>query len=403
MQTIPPAAPARLRAAVLDLSYSALRAFGIVDGIAGRLLHKPAGDPALLGLLYATLENLRKGFIDSHTVVDQAVRAAERLSLGHAKGLVNAVLRNYLRQREAIDRALAGTEVGRHQHPQWWIDLVRAAYPAAWEGVLAAGNAPPPMSLRINRRRTSVEDYLELLHRAELDARRTGPVALTLNRPVSVSLLPGFADGLVSVQDVGAQAAAALLDLAPGQRVMDACAAPGGKTGHILEQADVALTAVDNQAERARRIEANLVRLGLNAKLVIGDCAQPEAWWDGKPFDRILADVPCTGSGVVRRHPDMKWLRRPADLGTYGRIQAGLLDSLWKLLAPGGKLLYVTCSVFPSENNQRIDAFLLSHSDATRTALLDPLGELSFNDSITGQLLPTDHHDGFYFALLCKR
>jgi 16S rRNA (cytosine967-C5)-methyltransferase len=278
-------------------------------------------------------------------------------------------------------------------HPHWWIDSVRKAYPKAWEDVLTAGNQHPPMGLRINRRRIGTDDYLARLKSEGMEARKVGASALVLEKPVAVDRLPGFASGDVSVQDAGAQRAACYLDLANGHRVLDACAAPGGKTGHILELADVDLLALDSDAGRCERIRQNLSRLALDATIRTGDCAVPSEWWDGRAFDRILADVPCTASGIARRHPDIKWLRRPGDSAGFAQTQVRILGALWQVLAPGGKLLYVTCSVFPEENDTVVEAFCALHPEATRLALP---GEAS------SQLLPSADNDGFFFALIQK-
>jgi 16S rRNA (cytosine967-C5)-methyltransferase len=250
------------------------------------------------------------------------------------------------------------------------------------------------MTLRVNLRRTSVEQYAHRLEAAGLAARVVGEAALLLERPVPVERLPGFGEGDVSVQDAGAQRAAALLDLAPGQRVLDACAAPGGKSAHILERADVALTALDIDAARAQRIERNLQRLALRATVLAADCTRPQSWWDGAPFERILADVPCSASGVARRHPDLKWLRRAGDIAAFSARQGAILEALWQLLAPGGKLLYVTCSVFPQENQERVQSFLAVAERARAMPL--PQGERA-------QWLPGPEHDGFYYALIEKQ
>jgi 16S rRNA (cytosine967-C5)-methyltransferase len=258
-----------------------------------------------------------------------------------------------------------------------------------------AGNRHPPMTLRANQRRISASEYLALLEQHHLSAKIIYPDALQLDKPVSVDRLPGFHDGLVSVQDAGAQIAARLLDVHDGMRVLDACAAPGGKTSHILEMAKVELLALDKDEKRLERVAENLQRLGLTAKLVAGDAADPDSWWDGKVFQRILADVPCSASGVVRRHPDIKWLRRRADIPGFAVQQLGILSSLWRLIEQDGKLLYATCSVFQQENEQVIATFLAQQPDALRLPVMLP-------ENSEGQLLPNDQHDGFFYALLQK-
>jgi 16S rRNA (cytosine967-C5)-methyltransferase len=326
------------------------------------------------------------------TVVDQAVTAAASdPSIAHAKGMVNAVLRRFLREREVLLQQVMKDPVALWNYPAWWIDAMKAAYPAAWQAILQAGNGAPPLTLRVNRRQTSVADYLRTLTRRAMPAQQIGPDAVRLVQPVPVSQIPGFAEGLVSVQDAAAQLAAPLLDVQDGMRVLDACAAPGGKTGHILELAAVDLIALDSDARRLPRIGENLLRLGLNATLTVGDAAG-RGWWTGKPFDRILADVPCTASGIVRRHPDIRWLRRKGDTAQLATLSAKILDNLWQMLGPNGKLLFVTCSLWPQESEAQAAAFAV-RNQATRLAA-------------PGQLLPTSNaesdHDGLFFALFQK-
>lgn len=396
-----PALTPQQRAAIQDLSFGALRFYGRYAAILDLLLQKPLTDEAVRCLLLVALHQLENRKTPSPTVVDQAVKAAQAINKPWAKGLVNAVLRNFLRRRDALLAQADGAgEVALYSHPQWWIDKLREQYPLDWQDILAANNRHPPMTLRVNRRKTSPAAYAEQLHSLGMEAELVGEAALLLHRPVNVGRLPGFADGLVSVQDAGAQWAAPLLDAADGMRVLDACAAPGGKSAHLLELSDVALTALDNDPARLEKVADNLKRLGLAAQCVCGDASDPAAWWDSQPFDRnqfhrILADVPCSASGVVRRHPDIKWLRRESDIATFAAQQHKILEALWHLLARGGKLLYATCSVFAEENQRQIETFLSLHADARRL----PLAVAEMHD---GQLLPNDHHDGFYYALLVK-
>ena len=382
------------RAALIDLTHGTLRRFGRVQAIARALSRRGRGDPLVEALLWCALYALESGRYADYTVVDQAVKACALLSRPSAKGFVNAVLRGYLRGRGALEARVAADPEARFQHPLWWIEMLRAAEPARWEDVLAAGNSHPPMCLRVNVRRSSVDAYRARLRAVGIAARSLGEAALLLERPVPAASLPGFAEGEVSVQDAGAQRAAVYLDLADGQRVLDACAAPGGKSAHILERAAVELLALDADEARCARLTRHLARLGLAARVRCADCRAAGAWWDGKPFDRILADVPCTSSGVVRRHPDIKWLRRARDVSAFAAAQAEILDALWRALGPDGKLLYVTCSVFPQENEELVAAFVARTSVAERLAL--PGGA-------PAQLLPGPNHDGFYFALLRKR
>jgi 16S rRNA (cytosine967-C5)-methyltransferase len=385
--------PAPLAAAAQDLSYGALRAYGMVDALLERLLDKPVADASLRGLLLAALSELMARPEAAHAIVHQAVEAAAELGRPRAKGLVNAVLRNYQRRAAALIAEVESVDSGRFRHPRWWIELLKAAYPQRWPEILLAGNDHPPMSLRVNRRRASVEAYLRKLRQAGIAARTVGEQAIQLKMPRRVEHLPGFASGEVSVQDAGAQRAALLLDVAAGMRVLDACAAPGGKTGHILELADCELLAVDIDRSRADRVAQNLARLGLSARVVIGDCREPQTFSRPEEFDRILLDAPCSASGVARRHPDSKWLRRPEDIPAFVQVQAAMLDALWRALKPGGKLLYATCSVFPAENGDQVSAFLARHGDAE---VVDLPGLPD------GQIVPGPESDGFFYALLRK-
>lgn len=386
-------APAQ-RAALQDLSYGTLRFCGQLREVLNQLLHKPLSDERLRFLLLVALYQLEYGKSAQHAVVDHAVRAAQTLN-PRVSGLANAVLRNFLRNRVSLLERSARSPEGKYSYPQWWMDELQAQYGERSTAILEAGNTRPPMTLRINRRRGTTDQYAALLAQQEIEARRVEPDALQLDKPVAVDRLPGFLDGLVSVQDAGAQYAARLLDLHDGLRVLDACSAPGGKTAHILECADVEMVAVDKDEQRLKRVAENLQRLQLKAQLLAGDASQPEAWWNGKPFQRILADVPCSASGVVRRHPDIKWLRRPEDIAGFAAQQLAILRALWRLLAQDGKLLYATCSVFRQENEQVVSEFMAQQPDARRLPITLP-------DQSKGQLLPDDQHDGFFYALLHK-
>ncbi|WIM04714.1 MAG: 16S rRNA (cytosine(967)-C(5))-methyltransferase RsmB [Candidatus Nitricoxidivorans perseverans] len=383
------------RPAAMDLAYTTLRDFGRGDFLLGRLVERPPGSPEVRALLLVALARLERRPEDAHTIVDQAVRAAGRLEGGRYRGFANAVLRNFLRRRDALLAAADADDVANLRHPRWWLDRLRAQYPADWRGIALAGNMRPPMALRVNPRRADIEGCLAELAAAGIAARALDGAAILLERPIPVDRLPGFAEGRVSVQDQGAQRAAALLDAKDGMRVLDACAAPGGKTAHILERADAELLALEADADRAGRIHENLARLGLSAQVRVADCRNLAAWWDGRPFDRILADAPCSASGVARRHPDIKWLRRPGDIAGFARVQAEILDALWQTLAPGGRMLYATCSLFAGENGDRIAGFMARHADAGRA----PTG----GENNEWQLTPDAEHDGFYYALLEKR
>jgi 16S rRNA (cytosine967-C5)-methyltransferase len=380
------------RGALQDVVYGSLRQLGRLDAWLDALLERPMTDPQLGWLLRVALYQLAYTRAPAHAVVHNAVTAAGQ---GWRRGLANAVLRNFQRRRAELDRIADEQPTARWSHPGWWIAKVQAEHPAHWQDILQASLLHPPFTLRVNSRRGDVASYLRRLNEAGLPARQTGPDAITLDKAVPVHTLPGFDAGDVSVQDAGAQWAAHLLDAQTGERVLDACAAPGGKTGHILERADVMLTALDVDATRLARVQENLDRLALRATLIEGDAGEPDTWWDGKPFDRILADVPCSASGVVRRNPDIKWLRRPDDIAQFAAQQAVMLERLWPLLAPGGTLLYATCSIFNRENDGQVQAFLARHAqDAERCPLTETLSN--------GSLLPDAEHDGFFYALLRK-
>jgi 16S rRNA (cytosine967-C5)-methyltransferase len=386
------------RGAIQDIAYRSMRQLGRSETLLGMMTSKAPEPPMLGGLLCAALALLDPPAgttppYEAFTVVDQAVNAAaSHPDFAHAKAMVNAVLRRFLRERDTLVAQALNQPLARWNYPQWWIDSTRAAYPNDWEGILAAGNQHPPLTLRVNRRRVDVDSYLKTLEEAGLAATRVGPSAVRLAQAVNVGQIPGFHEGLVSVQDAGAQLAAPLLDLQDGMRVLDACAAPGGKSGHILETAGVDLTSVDADPQRLARVGDNLARLGLQATLVPAE-AQEAGWWDGRAFDRILADVPCTASGIVRRHPDIRWLRRKSDTLQLATLSSKILDNLWQMLLPDGKLLFVTCSLWPQESEAQAAAFAARH-DAIR---LDA----------PGQLLPASgagqDHDGLFYALFQKK
>ncbi|MDQ6683948.1 MAG: 16S rRNA (cytosine(967)-C(5))-methyltransferase RsmB, partial [Pseudomonadota bacterium] len=395
------------------LAFHTLRRLGSAEVVLRLLAPRPPAPPvaALLHVALALLwHDDQEARYPEHTLVDQAVAAA-RQHAAHAAAFVNALLRRFLRERAAISARAEAEPLARFNHPPWWIDQVRADWPDCWQAVLAMANRQPPLTLRVNLRRGSVAAYLQRLAAVGLAARPDADVegAILLERPVPVQQLPGFVEGAVSVQDASAQRAAPLLlgpGLPAGARVLDACAAPGGKTAHLLELADLELLALDIDAGRLARVEQNLQRLGLTATLRAGDALEPGQWWDGRPFAAILLDAPCTGSGVVRRHPDIRWLRRASDIEALGRRQAGLLDALWPTLSVGGRLLYCTCSLFHAEGQAQIDAFLQRRQDAV----------VASSPASPGQLLPLSDNrgeppavasstaaDAFFFTLLEKR
>ena len=384
--------PEKTRGAVRDLAWSTLRDYGRGDAVLRQLLHTP---PALVihALLLVALRRLEQRPEQAHTTVDQVVQATA-VAMPGLKGMVNGVLRNALRQRAQWPLWIEADEEARHAHPRWWIERVRVDHPERWQALLDAGNQRSPMALRVNRRRTNVEAVLAELAADDIPARALGTDTILLQHPVAVARLPAYAEGRVSVQDAGAQRAAVLLASQAGDRVLDACAAPGGKAAHLLEMADIDLLALELDPQRAQRIGRNLTRLGLQARVQVADCSDPAQWWDGRPFDRILADVPCSASGAVRRHPDIKWLRRDEDIAAFALQQRRILDALWHTLAAGGTMLYVTCSVFAQENAAQVSSFLRRHADAEIVPI---------EASPDCQLLPDVDHDGFYFARLRKK
>lgn len=383
------AVPETDRPAVQEMTYSFLRAYGWADAVLAKLLQKPLQDAWVQALLGLALFRLHHQHDKAHALVSQAVDAAAAHAEGRFKGLVNGVLRNFQRQSAELSKAVAEDEVVQWAHPRWWLRQVQYDHRRNWQAILRAGNARPPMALRVNLRKTTVSDWLAQATTAGLAVEAGEGACVLLKAPVRVGQLPGFYEGLVSVQDPGAQQAAALLNPASGMRVLDACAAPGGKTAHLLEQTDLMLTALDVSADRCQRIHENLARLGLQATVKAADCRALDDWWDGQAFDAILADVPCTASGVVRRHPDSKWLRQQADIGRFARTQREILDTLTRTLRPGGKMLYATCSVFREENQQQIANYLTRHPEM---ALLQET-----------QILPDPVRDGFYYALLMRQ
>ncbi|MCX7210099.1 MAG: 16S rRNA (cytosine(967)-C(5))-methyltransferase RsmB [Burkholderiales bacterium] len=382
------------RGAIQDLAYRSMRNWGAAQQCLAALMPQPPQQARLKTLLCCALSLLSDPtpIYAPHTIVDQAVTAASQdQELAKAKGLVNAVLRRFLRERDQLLTDLSQHLSSRWNYPDWWIQKMQRDWPHDWEHILTAGNQPPPLTLRVNRRKVTTEAYLQLLQEQAMQATIVGPYAIRLQQALPVTRIPSFLDGLVSVQDAAAQLAAPLCDIADGMHVLDACAAPGGKTGHLLECADIQLLALDHDAKRLQRIKENLTRLQLQAKLITGD-ASNQLWWDGQLFDRILADVPCTASGIVRRHPDIRWLRRPEDSRQLARLAARILDNLWQMLKPEGKLLFVTCSLWPEESTLQAQSFEQKHGAIRLPA--------------PGQMLPMaqaeQDQDGLFYALFQK-
>ena len=399
------------RAAIHSISFDTLRHYGLLAAQLDLLLTQPINDPPVRHLLLVALSQLQFSKAAPHAIVDHAVSAAEAIGFGRAKPLLNAVLRNYLRAPEKFARERLTSQEAQFDFPRWWIERVKKEHPAHWQSVLLSARSHPPMCLRVNAKRIAPVEYVALLAKHGLAAQHVFGQAVMLEKPLGVNELPGFRDGQVSVQDAGAQLAAALLAPVAGTRVLDACAAPGGKTGHLLEMMDAKpvldLLAIDSDRRRLTRVSDNLVRLGLKANLKTADAAKPDEWWDGQPFDRILLDVPCSGSGVARRHPDIKWIRRETDIFALARQQARLLAVLWNCLGNGGRLLYATCSIFRAENQDIIEQFLRKTPNARQLnfAHMLPTGadhQAAIPNLADGQLLPNDVHDGFFYALLEK-
>ena len=382
-------AAGRRRALVQELAYGTLRHWGELDALVRRLASKPFSDPLLGPLTAVALYQLDHTRAPAFAIVDRAVAAAAELARPAAKGVVNAMLRRYLREREALRAAVRSDPVARYSYPAWWIARIEAQYGDLAPALLDAGNERPPLALRVNRRAGTRDALLARFAAADIAATSAGASGIVVETPRPVPSLPGYEDGAFSVQDLGAQLAAPLLDVAAG----------------LLELADVLLTALDSDESRLPRLEANLARLRLGGTVTVraGDASRPAGWWDGRPFDRIIADVPCTASGVIRRHPDGKWLRREADLPAFVRTQRRILDALWPLLAPGGRLLYATCSLFAEENDEQAAAFVARNPDALRETI-------SFDPAVAargGQLLPSPpgavhNQDAFFYALFRK-
>ena len=394
------------RALLQELSYGTLRWYPQLDGVAQLLLRKPfkRKDGDVFALLLVGLYQLMHLRVAPHAAVSLSVSAVDDLGKSWAKGLVNAVLRGYQRDPALLARACTapGAQLA---HPDWLLAAFKRDWPDHWQAIAQANNARPPMTLRVNQGRVERDAYLAQLEQKSLLARVSdfAPDALTLDQPIDVLHLPEFARGWVSVQDAAAQLAAQLLDAKAGERVLDACAAPGGKSAHILERqpALAELVAVDRDAQRMRRVSENLQRLELQARCIVADAVATADWWDGRPFDRILLDAPCTATGVIRRHPDIKVLRRDADVAGLVAQQARLLHALWPLLQEGGTLVYATCSVLREENELQMQNFLNAHVHAQEISVDAAWGHAC---AVGRQILPGEADmDGFYYAILRKQ
>jgi 16S rRNA (cytosine967-C5)-methyltransferase len=402
--------PADLRPGVQSLSFQVWRNLGRATALRQLLAPRkpaPAAD-ALLCSALALLWDDSNAHYDAFTLVNQTVEAAKHTkALEKQANFINACLRRFLREKVDLISITDKDPQARWNHPQWWIDLLKKDHPEHWESILAAANQHAPMTLRVNVRQSSVPAYLAQLSHADVAGRAVGSAGIELVRAVPVQNLPGFLEGRVSVQDAAAQLAAPLLLSVARQgailRILDACAAPGGKTGHLLELRDAEVLALEVDPQRSERISATLLRLGLQATVQTADAARPDTWWDGKLFDAILLDAPCTASGIVRRHPDVRWLRRETDIAQLAALQKKMLQKLWPLLASGGSLLYCTCSVFREEGSAQVQTFLAHNTDAR---LLPSPGHLIPQNGTKAEHTPDNQsidHDGFFYALLQKQ
>ncbi|HUO81612.1 MAG TPA: 16S rRNA (cytosine(967)-C(5))-methyltransferase RsmB [Gammaproteobacteria bacterium] len=408
-RALPAAAPDTDRALLRMLCYGTLRWYPRLEALLDGLLERPARDADIRALMLVGLYQLTDTDVAAHAAVAETVEAARHLGNPRAAGLVNAVLRRFQRERTEQLGRIEAMETARFAHPAWLIERIRGDWPDDWQAVLAAGNRPPPMWLRVNRRLSDAAAYLGELASCGYDAVpcTLAPEALRLVQPLPVQVLPGFEAGRVSVQDAGAQLACDVVEARDGMRVLDACAAPGGKACHLLERNPgiAELVAVDRSAARLERLAQNLARLGLAATLRVADAVQTSKWWDGAAFDRILLDVPCSATGVIRRHPDIKLLRRPADIARFAERQRGLLDALWPLLAPGGRLVYASCSILEAENADVTGAFLASQPQARAAAGFNRAAGRAWG-RVRGsgvQILPGEADmDGFYYACFSK-
>lgn len=391
---------------IQELSYGVIRWYFRLEKLAEQYLQKPfkRSDQDIHALLLVGFYQLIFMRTPDHAAVYETVTAVNDFKKTWAKNLINAVLRNFQRNREEALLLLDANPESAYAHPLWLIHLLQKNWPSQWQAIIAENNSYPPMTLRVNQQKMSRDSYIQLLEKKDIAAKASDFIAtaITLEKPIVITELPGFVQGLISVQDEAAQIAATLLDLKPGQRVLDACAAPGGKSAHILETEKnlTELVAVDIDAKRALRIKENFTRLQLTGSIIIGDVIDTASWWDGQLFDRILLDAPCSATGVIRRHPDIKILRRENDIAALAEVQANLLTALWPLLQSGGILVYATCSVLPQENAEVMLKFLAEHPDAKEKKLTDAWGHA---ERVGRQILPGEHQmDGFYYAVLIK-
>ncbi len=390
----------RDHALLQEICFGVLRYLPRLESIVGQLMENPLKGKQRVfhHLLLVGVYQISFMRIPDHAAVGETVEATKDLRGPKLRGLINGVLRNYQRRQQELDQQATSHDAGKYGHPGWLLKLLKESYPAQWQEIVEANNSKAPMWLRVNTQHHTRDQYLKLLNAENIDAslHPQAPDALELAAPCDVKTLPGFAEGWVSVQDAAAQLSVEYLQPQAGELILDCCAAPGGKTAHILERtANVDVVAIDSDATRLKRVNDNLARLNLSAKVICGDARYPQEWWQGEQFDRILLDAPCSATGVIRRHPDIKWLRRANDIEALAHLQSEILDAMWQQLKPGGTLVYATCSITPQENTLQIKAFLARTSDAQ---LINSDIENPGRQIIPGE----EDMDGFYYAVLKK-
>ena len=383
---------------IKDMVYGAIRDLGKSNFYINKLVKNKIENRCLEGLLHIALFQITHERSNNFTLVNEAVDAAKKID--HKKSaFINAVLRNFLRKKDELQQELDEDESAVYSYPNWWIQKVKNQYPKNWKDILTIGNQRPPLALRINLKKIGVNEYSAILDKHEINHTLVGGECLIINIPLGVDKIPGFSEGKVSVQDFGAQLAAHLIDLKKGHKVLDACSAPGGKACHMLELNSIELLAIESDKKRTNKIQENVDRQGLKAKILNEKISSQNKWWDKECFDRILLDVPCSASGIVRRHVDIKWLRRINDFKNFGENQQSLLRSVWPMLKENGKLLYITCSIFEEENRDVIEKFKQDAGNVSELSINFPSNVTHINN----QILPSENHDGLFYALLQKK
>ena len=382
---------------IKDMVYGAIRDLGKSEFYISKLISRKIDNQCIEALLHIVLFQISHERSNNFTLVNQAVDAAKIID--HKKSsFINAVLRNFLRKRSDLEEQAKENESATYSYPKWWINKVKEQYPNKWGDILDIGNKRPPLALRINLQKIGVKEYSNILHEHDIEHTLIGSECMIINKPLGVDKIPGFLDGKVSVQDYGAQLAAHIIDLKQGQKVLDACSAPGGKACHMLELNSIKLLAIESDKKRIIKIQENMNREGLTAKIQNEKIEDYNEWWDKILFDRILLDVPCSASGIVRRHVDIKWLRRINDFENFGDMQLNILKSVWPMLKKNGKLLYVTCSIFQEENKDVVEMFKKEVNNISELNITFP----SNVEHIKNQVLPSKNHDGLFYALLRK-